>query len=259
MIHVDVAHVLVSSPHILSWSLFMSFSLVDDWSCDSFGKRVFLRATCCNRDSFSISVVMWIRGLTIRGYALLCDSLGNGWRLLNKVCMLMRGSVFTGCSYLDFSQCTHKKNERGHSFRSCSASGPVYALREVLNISNPARGGLLLYPFARAHWASRKGRKEVSWSGGVSHSCNEHGMVMEQGLGRRSELYHGGGSLCASRVHDSSWSNRIWSLCLPSWKRRCCVVKLGEETRWIFSSMCIFVMFFFFFLRSQCQGDDYFI
>jgi len=57
----------------------MLFSLVDDWSCDSFGKRVFLRATCCNRDSFSSSVVLWIRGLTIRGYALLYDSLGNGW------------------------------------------------------------------------------------------------------------------------------------------------------------------------------------
>ena len=79
MIHVDMALVLVLSPLIPSWSLYMLSSLVDDWSCDSFGKRVFLWSACCNRDSFSNSVVLWNRGLTIRGYVLLCDSFGNGW------------------------------------------------------------------------------------------------------------------------------------------------------------------------------------
>ena len=57
MIHVNVAPVLVLSPLISSWSLCMLFLPVEDWSCDSFGKRVFLWVACCNRDSFSSSVV----------------------------------------------------------------------------------------------------------------------------------------------------------------------------------------------------------
>ena len=35
--------------------------------------------------------------------------------------------------------------------------------------------------------AGRDDRK-FGWSGGISHSCNEHGIAMEQGLGRHSEL-----------------------------------------------------------------------
>ena len=75
------------------------------------------------------------------------------------------------------------------------------------SLTRPKEDSSCIYMPGLIEQAGRDDRKSVRVA--VSHSCSEHGMTMEQGLGRRSELYHGGGSLEASRVHDSSWSNRI--------------------------------------------------
>lgn len=47
---------------------------------------------------------------------------------------LMRGRCLLGAVDWIAAIFTHKENERGHSFRSNLASGPVYALQEVLNL-----------------------------------------------------------------------------------------------------------------------------
>jgi len=139
MVHVDVTLVLMSSPLISSWSLRMLFPLLMTEVVTPSGKGC----------SYGMLVATEIRSRVQLFVDQGIDYLGLRlvvWFPWERMRHLDLGLVrWWGCPYLlgavDWIAviCTHKKNERGGSFRSCLVSGPVYAFARG---SGPGRTSL---------------------------------------------------------------------------------------------------------------------